>query len=649
VRDHRPVLRLALVGLMLIGAAWRPPVAWAAGYTLVSAVNYWVDPDARRIEVSVEVTFTNITPDPAGSVSAFPQILLAVHPGVSAPSASDAEGDLAVALEPQVDSATLRITPRAPVRFDQSVTFAVRYELLDGDPYGTHVRPQAVGFPAWAFGTSASVSIGLPIQYEVSVDGDPLTPLSSRGVTTLHSGPIPDPEHWLALISASAPATYATISASVPLSGATVDLQVRHWTDDAAWGRRVRDLLIAALPRLESEVGLPYPLIGPLLVVESVPGPEPGTGSPLVGGAEIGVAFDAPDFTILHQAAHIWVDAGLARARWIREGLASYFAAQVARAMQVEPAYDPRVRTEELAAGAFALDGWSDAEGDADASAYGYAASWAVTEEIALAVGESRLRLAVARVAAGIDPYQPVGDVPAPGGRPTAAIDSRTWLDHLEQVSHASVSDLFAASVLDAESRSQLGIRSATRDAFAGLLEVAGDWGAPEPVRVALTDWRFDEAQGRIDAALGWIADRDALAADAAALELRLPDRLRDRYRVSGGDAEAYAELEAERAVLDAYREVRDLERSTRGTLEQIGLVGTPPPDQALDQAAAVFGEGDLLQATLLIGEARSRLDSALLAGVLRVVGASAIGLALVGLATWSIRRRRRADYTARP
>ncbi len=647
---YRAGMRLGLACLIMLGAGWRPPLVRAAEYTLVSTVSYAVNPDAGLIDVSVEVTFTNLTPDPTGAlISEFPQIDLAVHPGASAAGASDVEGDLVVALEPRLDFARLRVTPRAPVRFEQVVTFTARYQLLDGDPYGTHVRPQAVGFAAWAFGTSAEVSVTVPAAYEVSSDGDPLTPITSRGETTLRSGPISDPEHWLALISASAPASYDTISASVPLAGGTVDLQIRHWTDDAAWGRRVRELLVDGLPRLEAEVGLPYPRIGPLVVVESVPGPEATAGSPGAGGAEIGLAFDAPEFTVLHQAAHVWIDPGLARARWIREGLASYFAGQVARAMQIEPPYDPRERAEELAGGAFPLDGWTDAGSDADASAYGYAASWAVTEQIALAIGEARLRQALARVAAGIGPYQPVGDVPQPGGPASAAIDSRTWLDHLEQISRADVSPLFAASVLDGEALALLGPRTAAREALAQLMELAGDWGAPDPVLVATTDWLFEDAQVRIDAALGWIAERDALAAEAVALELRLPDRLRDRYRASGGDAEAYAELDAERAVVDAYRLARDEERWTNGALEQIGLLGAPSPGQALDEAAAVFGEGDLLQAAGLIADARSRLESAMLAGVLRAVGASAVGLALVGLAIWSFRRRRRADYTGRP
>ena len=245
---------------------------------------------------------------------------------------------------------------REGVRFEETVELDLTYTLADGDDPQLRVRPSVVVFPAWGFGTTSEVTVTVPGGFEVRVDGDPMTEADG----SLVSGEIADPSQWLALVTAIRPAEYTTFDATVPLAGGTADLQVRAFADDEAWGQRTLDLVERALPLLETEIGLPYPQVGALVVTESVATDASGFGESPSAGNEILIAFDQPEFTALHQVAHIWLSADLIESRWIREGMASDVAARVAAALDVPPAFDPVAQATALQAAAFPLDTWAD-------------------------------------------------------------------------------------------------------------------------------------------------------------------------------------------------------------------------------------------------------------------------------------------------
>ncbi len=69
---------LSIVATSPPGQGRSPRVA-AAEFTMVTVATYNVQPDAGIIDVAVDVTFTNTTPDPEGQFSVFDEILLAVH------------------------------------------------------------------------------------------------------------------------------------------------------------------------------------------------------------------------------------------------------------------------------------------------------------------------------------------------------------------------------------------------------------------------------------------------------------------------------------------------------------------------------------------------------------------------------------------
>ncbi len=648
MRHRRVALLLAAI---CFGAAATPgvpePVA-AAEYTLESDARYQIRTDAREIGVRVALEFTNTTPNPSGQFSIFEEIRLAVHDEATDLAASDEQGELTVddgirtIRGDRVHVATIHL--REGIRYEDSVSVELTYVLPDGDGR-LRVRPSLTIFPAWSFGTSGEVSVAIPSGHEMRVDGDPLT----EDGDMLVSGPIEDPAAWLALVSAVAPTEHASHEATVPLEGGTADLVVRAFPDDEAWGTRTLETVSAALPLIESELGLPYPLRGQLILVESVPATLAGFGESATTGTEIPVSFDQPPFTALHQVTHAWLPPTLVEARWIGEGLASQVAATVGAELGVDQPFDPVEEAETHADAAFPLDAWS-ATPDPEADAYGFAASWAFIDELSEVAGPEAIPAALARAAASVGSYESDDVAPEPvpdgSGDPAEPLTSRSFLDHLEAVTDADLAPLFAERVLTEADVALLEPRSEARAAFDALVAAADGWGAPDPVGAAMTDWRFSDAELLMADARAWLAERDALVDDMAAAGLSAPDRLQQAYRAYGGGAEAEDELDAEREVVDAYTAAAARVNAERSIIERLGLVGGPDPQAQLAMANGRFTDGDLRGSLEAIAEAERIVELGPTAGIVRILSLLLVVLIVVGVVVVLFRRR---AYTARP
>jgi hypothetical protein len=402
---RRATIAVALGALILVSASPPPAAAQDDTHRMGTVARYLVDPDERAVEVDIEIDFTNTAPDPPGQFSVFEVIDLAIHDAAEEVVARDADGELDVSTQRQDEVHIATITLREPLRYEETVSLELEYRLPDGGDGGIRVGPSLVVFPAWSFGTSGEVSIELPAEYDVRVDGDTLEAEQGEQATRLTSGEVSDPTRWLALVTAYRLGEYVTIERSIPLVSGTVDLRIRAFVEDEAWGERIRELLVAALPRLEEAIGLPYERSGPLVIVESPPAGVGAIDEEVTAGGEILVAYDAAPFTVLHQVSHVWTGTPLFGERWIREGLASYYAGVVAAQLDIEPPFDPAERAAELDEAAIPLTGWGDVSGtdDPEAEAYGYAASWSVFEEVASVISPDEMRSALARIHSGID------------------------------------------------------------------------------------------------------------------------------------------------------------------------------------------------------------------------------------------------------
>jgi hypothetical protein len=643
--------RLAVVSwLVLLVSLPSPAVAaGVAEYRMATVVHYTVDPVAGAIGVAVAVDFTNILPNPLGAVSGFDRIDLALHDGASQVAAADAKGSLAVSIGSRDGVAVASVTPRSRVRYQQSVAFTLSYRLKDGSAPDVHVRADVAKFEVYGFGTSSHVTVDLPPSYQARADGSPMVANAEGGVVRLTSGAIGEPDSWLALVTASRPTPYRTHAASVALASGTVDLQVRAWTSDAGWGERTLAMLVAALPRLEEAIGLPYPRVGPLVVTETV-GAEGSAQEPLSSGAEVQVGFDELPFMLLHQAAHLWINEGLASDRWIREGLASHYAARVAVQLGEPVPYDPTVRASELASTGQPLSAWGTGDPGMAGDAYPYAASWAFVERITRAVGEAHLSEALRRVVAGMSAYDPAPpDPPAAAAHGFTPVDSRRMLDQLAAVSSADLVGQFGEAVLDPVAAGELASRTAARADYRKLSEAAGDWGIPDPIRAAMAAWRFDVARPAIAAAEAWLAARDTLLSRIARAGLTTPSELRARFAADGGGADARTELDAERAVVDSYIAQQKRAVAQGGPLDKVGMFAADDPSQLLAAAKSSFGRGDLRAAAEVLDRLALQLDRAPTNGVVRIASGVVLLLVIGLIVGRTVRRRGGSHYTAAP
>lgn len=623
------------------------PVLAVAPYTLVTSASYDVQADDRAIAVTVDVTFTNLTPNPPGEFSVFNEVPIAVHDAATSVGARDSGGKLDVAVKARngadgkpVNVATVKV--RAPLRLNKAAKFTLSYTLPDGKDASIRVRPSVVIFPVWSFGTSSQVRVQLPAAYEVRADGDPLTAARSGDITTLSSGKIADPRHWLALITADRETAMVTASQTLPLDGGTVDLNVRSWADDEAWGQRMLKLLTKALPRLQARIGLPYAGVGPLVVTEALPSDASAIDNAGAGQQELQIGFDQPPFTVLHQAAHIWLGPDLVADRWIREGLASHYAQLVARDLKLDAPYDPAKQAAAQKDHAFPLAEWT-VDGTPDRSAYGYPASWSLVDGLQAKVGEKALATVLQRVMTGVDAYDPAGPKvdAATTEHPVSPLGSRSFLDQLEAVTNQDLAADFGTTVFGEQSAPLITQRSTARDAYTKLLAAAGDWAAPQPVRAAMSEWRFDDATAQMAEARTWLGDRDELLAAIEKAGLSSPDRLRDQYQTGGGDADSRVELEAEGAVVHDYQAVLDRTTGSRSFVERLGLLAGTDPDALLASAHGLFADGDLRGAADATSQAKLRLAGAQTSGLLRLASVAVIILVALAMVIYLLRRRR--------
>jgi hypothetical protein len=648
---------MACVLAILAALSAAAPARAATPYLLRTDAVYRLDAAAAAVGVTITVTFTNTTPDPTGSFSSFGSVPLSLQAGASGVGARDGKGSLRVTLARQASRTVATVGLRTALRYRQTAAFTLTYRLADAANPQVRVRPSSLMLPVWGFGTTSTVTVRMPVAYTARVLAGALPSTTQQDQIVLSSGAIRDPPHWSALLVAAKPADYVAVNRRVPLTGGTVDLWVRSYADDRAWGAATLDLAARALPALQKAVGLPYAGVGPLFITESLPSGIGPLAEPVSGAQDIAVGFDATPFTVLHQLAHVWIGTDFASERWIREGLASHLAASAARQLAIAVAgRAPGVATDSDSA-AIPLATWG-APGtvgtiSAGTDAWAYPASWAFVDALASSIGEDRLRLVVQRVAQGVSAYDT-----APGGSPASAAapaDSRQLLDQVEGViagpAGASAADqatsrrveaAFRAQVWPADEGALLDQRAQARAAHQSLLAAVGDWGPPDTIRQAMETWRFQQALSLIDVARSWVSDRDRFLEAARQAGLSTPDRLVAAWHADGGGTLSRRELDAEGAFLQAYRaagnRIDDL-----NPIERLGVLGGPEPRAVLASAGGLYAGGDLGGAAAAIDRA-IRLDTgAQGAGVVRLAAGVAVVSVLAAGFLLGLRRLRRS------
>lgn len=662
-------LVLAILSAIAAPAVGLAPVpvaraASAADLVITGSAVYTPDPATRRIHVAVALTATNTAVESRTRRFYFEQGYLAVQPGATAFKVSGVKGATVKVVSSARDSTLLRLGFGTRLASGKSLVLHLTFDILTT---GRNANPQAraarglITIPVWAFGSARGrgsvVQVVFPAGWQVTVESGEFATheLADDGGTVLGSGSIAAPLTWFAYVSAQQPAVYASRPVTIAAAGQEIELVLREWVDDRAWGTRTETLLGEALPALRTQIGIPWPATAPVTISESVSrvaGGYAGLYDP--AASEIDIAYWAGPLVTVHEAAHGWFNGTLLADRWAVEGFASLYGVRVAAELKLKgkaPALTP-----ELEAAAVPLNAWpqvrNGATGDATLEAYGFAASYALADAIAARAGDAALARVWADAADRIGAYQPPPAVGAAGASdgvtPTvesmaAAPDWRGLLDLLEAETGQDFTDLWRASVVRPEEAGLLDARAAARADYAQTLAVSGAWSLPRSIRDGLRAWRFDSVQALLADARTVLAQHEALESMADRAGLVLPDRMRALFE-AGDLAAASAQAEAERNAILQIAGAAAARTTDADPLTRIGLWGADP-EAELAAAHDAFTAGDMATVAAASDAAYHAWNDAWQEGRRRVLIALVVLVGvflLAGLAASAFRRSRR-------
>ena len=653
---------VAAVGLVSLPQAATPVRAATPDLTIVGDARYVVQPEDRRVRVTVDLHLTNRLQDTTTRRFYFDHAFLAVLPGTSGfRLTGEGSTSPSVGVNQRTRTHTVLRLGFPRLYGGQSVDYRLRFDLVD--PGGAPVRDVRVGtalvsFPVWGFASDStsggSVTVVLPEGYQAQVEAGslPKPTTDSQGRTVFRTGRLADPLDLFAYIVADRPAAYATSVVSVDVAGTPVTLTMKSWPDDEPWAKRVGGLARRALPVLNEAIGLPWPREDGLVIQEAVSrstGGYAGLFDPEAGFVE--VAYYAGDGVVLHEAAHAWFNGSLLADRWANEAFASYYGGVAAEVLEIDAPAPPL--TDAQLDSRIPLNDWGSVGSEAiDEEDYAYAASLTLAKAIADRVGEPGLQATWAAAAARTGAYQPPAGATERVGE---APDWRGLLDLLEEHGAAPVEDLWRTWVARPGDLPLLDARAAARDRYDAVVAEASGWRLPRAVRDAMRAWQFEQATALLGAADGVLDQRTRIEAAAEESGLTVPRTLRDAFEgdgvMSDGFTAAAAEATAQLAAIDRYRESAATRLTSPDLVEQLGLLGTEP-DAHLARARTAFAEGDLEGSAEAAADAAADWQDARPVGQGRLVSIVALTLAVIfsimAFVAWARgRRRRRVVRTA--
>jgi hypothetical protein len=320
-------LSIALLIALLPALAPATVAAATPGLTMVGAATYDVLPAEGRVAVTVRLTVANHLRNSATKRYFFRTATLTVLPGTSSYKLRATTGTAKVSIAKRTPTYTnLTLDFGANLAAGKSTTLTLTFDLRD--PGGAPGRPVRISqslasFSAWAYATpdtpGATVDVRLPTGYTVTIGRGPLTGPTPDGAghERWSSGKLAKPLTFVADVAADHPADYAETALSVPLADGTAAIVLRAWPDDKAWRDRVSSLVQRALPVLEHEIGLKWPVDGSLAIDEALVRSTGGYAALFAPtDRRIEIAYAASDGVILHELAHAWFNGGLVADRW---------------------------------------------------------------------------------------------------------------------------------------------------------------------------------------------------------------------------------------------------------------------------------------------------------------------------------------------
>lgn len=652
------------IGLVAAPAA-SPVRAAAPDLTIVTDARYDVQPEQQRIRVTLKAVLTNHLKDTVTKRYFFDRAFLAVLPNTSNFKFTwEGSGTPEVHVSKKTaDYTLLRLDLGQRLFSGKSATYDLRFDLVDpgGEPTrDVRVGETLVSFPVWAFATDStpggSVQVVFPAGFEVDVESGeiPEPTTDPEGRVIFQTAELTEPLEFFAYLVGDRPGAYAERTERIVVGDDPVQLTIRAWPDDPDWSTRVGDLVARALPVLAEQIGLDWPRDDGLVVQEAASrstGGYAGLFDPAEGLVE--VAYYAEDLVVLHEAAHAWFNGGLLADRWANEAFASYYGLRVAEGLGL-PADEEALTPELIEAGRIPLNAWGPVGRESTATEdYAYAATLALAKQIAQRAGPAVLQQVWADAAGGIGAYQPpAAAAEVEPERVDGPPDWRGLLDLLEAHDTDVYDDLWLTWVLRDTDLPLLDTRRAARARYDQVVQEAGDWALPKPVREALRAWQFEAASALLDDATAILERRDAIERAATSAGLTVPDTLHAAFELPDGFTTAGQEAVAELEAIARYHAAAATRPVEPSLFQVMGLWGETP-EVTLDQASDSFAAGDLDGANDAAETAAMIWSSAENVGRGRLLSIGVLTLAvLLAIALFTswlrARRRRRRRFAAR-
>jgi hypothetical protein len=657
---------MAATGLLTLPARVQEVRAATPDLTIVTDATYEVQPEDRRVQVTVEMVLTNHLKDTPTRRYYFDHAFIAVLPDSSDHVLTwSGKGKPSVTVSKKTDKYTvLDLKLAARIYSGDTAKYRLRFFLVDRGGEATRevrVGTALASFPVWAYATDSTpgstVRVIFPKGFEAEVQAGeiPEPKTDDNGQLVFQTGKLDKPIDFFAYLVGDRAGNFADEKVTAQVGSDPVDVTIQAWPDDKPWSDRVSGLVRRGLPVLAARIGQPWPRDGGLVVKEAV-GRSTGGYAGLFDAeaGEVEIAYFADDPVVLHESAHAWFNGSLLADRWANEAFASYYGFEAAADLGVDG--KPDALTPELEAIRFPLNDWGPVgREDTKKEDYAYAASLILARAIAERAGDDGLKAVWADATAHVGAYQP----PAAGGDSSAPApetvdgppDWRGLLDLLDAHSGKAFEDLWRTWVTRPSDEPLLDARRAARAQYDDVVMKAGDWRLPRPVRDAMRAWQFDQATALLRDASTVLAARSAVEAAAQKSGLTPPATLRTAFETPGGFAAATQEATAEQAAIERYDAAVASRIATPDVLQTLGLWDTTP-EARLAEARDAFAAGDLKRSVEAAGAASAIWFSAEEIGRSRAIsigaGALAILLALVLLVAMirGFRRRRRAART---
>lgn len=673
---------LVLGGVLMVMVGLVGGAAWAEGDLRIEAeAAYEVVPEGDRLAVTVHFLLTNRKPNTSNGhvitqyyFDRYPMLMLDEAVNVRAVDRDGyelkIEDEITEIDEEGTEGRVVTVLFRNPsghnsappgrIYYGGTAEFTLTFDVPGGDPRSdsdVRVNPAYAAFVVWAWGDPglSDVSIALPPDYEVQYSGSALVRQTANGVTTWYRNDIPDPREWAVFFSARNDAALDT--EIITIDG--LEVGVRAWPGDDAWGDRVRDVVVRGLPALQDLVGLDFGDQTTLDILQALDPSLVGyAGWYLLDEDVIEMGEDLDDHVVIHEMSHLWFNEDLFTERWITEGLADDFADQIVDALDLEsdPAYGEYRRPITTRSVAVPLNDWrfpytapAGDEETASREEYGYNASFYVVRVLRDEIGKDNLIAVLQAADDDLVAYR--------SGDTVETVDPeddwRRFLDLLQEVGGSTTAEqVFTDYVVNEDEAVLLEERSAAREEYRALVARHGEWPVPWSIREPMALWEFATATDRIAAAEAVLALRDEIAAAAAPLGLVPPASLERAYQ----SATSVAGLTSARLLGEAHREeilavidARTAVDADRDLFTRIGLWGRDP-EAEWQQAADAFVAGNHRRTLDEATEVVDLLADAHRVGTIRVIWmASGAGLLLIALIVglWLLLRRRRRHRQA--